>query len=81
MSWKRVLNIIDARIGLCSYTDSGPLQYWRNTIGKAYADFQVGFSGCGPSLLVSLAFGVDGRTEDSNFPNFFIPAERERYGV
>ena len=81
MSWKRALNIIDTRIGLRSYTESGPLRYWRNVIEKAYADFQVGFSGYGPTLLVSLAFGADGRTEDSNFPNFIIPAERERYGL
>ena len=81
MSWKSVLDIIDARIGFGSDIQSGSLRYWRRVIGKAYADFEVGFSGYGPTLLASSMVGVDGRTEDSNFPNLILPAERERYGL
>ena len=81
MSWKRALDIIDTRIGLRSDIESGPLRHWRRVIGKAHADFQTGFLGYGPALLISLAVRVDGRTEDSNFPNLLLPTERERCGI
>ena len=77
MSWKKALDIIDGRIGLRSDVGGGSLPHWRRVIGKAYADLQVGF--LGPSLLVSLALGEDGRTEDSRFPNLLSQVVRERY--
>ena len=81
MSWKRALDTIDARIGLRSDTEGGSLRRWRRVIGKAYDDLQANFLGFGPALLVSLAIGVDGRTEDSSFPSLTVPVERERYGL
>ena len=79
MSWKRALDIIDARIGLCSDIEGGSLRHWRRVIGKAYVDFQVGFLGYGPSLIMSLALGLDGRTKDSTFPNLALPRQLARY--
>ena len=81
MSWRRALDVIDARIGLSSDIESGSLRCWRRVIGKAYVDLQVGLLAHGPSLLASLAMGVDGRTEDSSFPNLLLLEERQRYGV
>ena len=81
MSWKMALDIIDVRIGSRSDIESESLRHWRRVIGKAHADFQVGFSGYGPARLLSLTFGVDGRTKDSSFPNLTLPKERERYGL
>ena len=81
MSWKTALDIIDARIGLGSDVESGSLRHWGRVIGKAYGDFEVGFSGYGPTLLVSLALGVDGWEQDSSAPNLMLPAEQERYGL
>ena len=81
MSWKRALDIIDARAGLRSAVDveGGSLRHWRRVIGKAHVDFQVGFLGHGPSLIISLAMGVDGRTENSSFPNLVLHKQLGHY--
>ena len=79
MSWKRALDIIDARIGLRPDIESGSLRRWRRVIGKAYVDLQVGLLGCGPAPLVSLAMGVDGRTEGSSFPMLTVHKELMRH--
>ena len=81
ISWKRALDTIDARIGLRTDIESGSLRHWERVIRKVYADLQVGLSGYGPALLVSLALGTDGRSENSSFPNFMLQAERERHGL
>ena len=81
MSWKRALDIIDARIGLSSDIESGSLRRWRKVIEKAYVDLQVGLLAYGPSLFALLVMEADGRTEGSSFPNFLAWAERERYGL
>ena len=82
ISWKRALDTIDARIGFPSRAASESAQYyWRGVIGKAYSDFQANLPGYEPSLLTSLALSVDGRTEDSDFPNLLLAVEREPYGL
>ena len=81
VSWKRALDTIDTRIGLCSHTESELLRYWRGLIGKVHADFQANLLKCGPSPLMSSALLVDGRTEDSEFPNLLLPSGREPYGL
>ena len=81
MSWNKALEIIDARIRLGSDIGSGSLRHWRRVIGKAYADFQVGFSGYGPAMLASLSLGVDGRIKGSTFPNMMLESERVHYGL
>lgn len=81
LSWKRALDTIDKRIELRgSDGESGSLRHWRGVIGQTYDDFQAKFSEYSPPLLASLALSVDGRTEDSSFPNLVIPREREPYG-
>ena len=79
MSWKRALEIIDARIGLTSDVESRSLRYWRSIIAKAHVDLQVASLGYGPSLLVSMAKRVDGRTGDSSYPNMMVHEELERF--
>jgi hypothetical protein len=81
MSWKKVLEIIDVRIGLVSDAESGSLRHWREAISKTCADFEASFPGEGPSLLASLAVSMDGRMESSAYPNLMVPKERERYGL
>ena len=81
ISWKRALDTIDARIELRSRAESGSLRHWRGVIKEAYVDFQASLEGYGPSLLVTLSLSVDGRTEDSSFPNLALPTEREPYGL
>ena len=80
-SWKRALDTIDERIGLCgSDAERGSLRHRRRVIGQTYDDFRAKFSGYKPPLLASLALSVDGRTEGSSFPNLVAPEEREPYG-
>lgn len=81
MSCKRALDTIDARIGLCSPTEGEQLRLWREDIGKMYADFQINLPGYQPSVLASLAMSIDGRAEDSVFPNLMLAEEREPYGL
>ena len=81
ISWKRALDIVDARIESRSHAESEPLRHWRGVIGKAYTDFQANPLEYGPKPLVSLALSIDGRIEYSNYPNLLLPSERERYGL
>jgi len=81
VSWKRALDTVDVRIGLCSHTESESLRYWRELIGKVHVDFQANLLKCGPSPLMSSALLVDGRTEDSEFPNLLLDSGREPYGL
>ena len=78
VSWKRALDTIDIRSH--SHAESESLRYWRGVIGKAHANLQANLAGCGPSLLMSLALSVDGRTADSSYPNLLLQKERENYG-
>lgn len=81
ISWKRALDALDVRIGLCSHPEIESLRYWRGIIGKVHADFQTNLPGSGPSQILSSALLVDGRTEDSDFPNLLPYAAREPYGL
>ena len=81
ISWKRTLDTIDVCIGLCSYAESKSLRYWRGVIWKVHADFQAGIRRCGPSQIMLLARSVDGRAEDSEFPNLLSNSGREPYGL
>ena len=81
ISWKKALDTIDVRIGLCSHAESELLRNWRGVVEKAHADFQAKLLGCGPSPLVSSVMLVDGRTEGSEFPNLAPHAGREPYGL
>jgi len=81
ISWKRALDTIDVRIGLCSRAESESLRYWRVVIGEAHADLQARLLECGPSQLISSAMLIDGRTKDSKFPNLLVRAGRESYGL
>ena len=81
VSWKRALDTIDVRIGLCSHSENELLRYWREVIWKVHAEFQANLLKCGPSSIMSSALTVDGRTEDSEFPNLLLPSGREPYGL
>ena len=79
MSWKRALDVIDARIGLRPDIESGSLRHWRSVIAKAHVELQVSSLGYGPAPLVSLATGVDARTEGSSAPNLMVHEELVRH--
>ena len=81
VSWQRGLDTIDARIGSRSRAETESLRYWKGVIGKAYADFQANLPGYEPSLLGSMILSEDGRTMDSDSPNFLLHEEREPYGL
>ena len=81
MSWKRALGVIDERIESLSHAESEQLRYWRGVIDMAYADFQTNNQGDEPSLFVSLAISMDGRTEYSRYPNLLATEVREDYGL
>ena len=69
------------RVGLCSHADRRSLRYLREVIGKVHADFQANLLSCGPSQILSSALLVDGRTEDSEYPNLVLHSGRELYGL
>ena len=81
VSWKTALDTIDLCIGLRPHTESKSLRYWRGLIWKVHVDFQANLLKCRPSPLMSLALSVDGRTEDSEFPNLLPRSGREPYGL
>jgi len=81
ISWKRALDTIDVRMGLCKHAENEPLWYLREVIGKVHADFHANLQGCGPSPLLSKAVLIDGRTADSKYPNLILHSGREPYGL
>ena len=81
ISWKRALDTIDVRIVLRSHTEGELLRYWRGVIGRVHADFRAKLLRCGPSPSMLLVPLVDGRTEDSEFPNLLLDSGREPYGL
>ena len=81
ISWKRALDTIDLRMGLCSHAESKSLRYLRGVIGKVHADFQANLLGCGPSSFMLLVLLMDGRTADSKYPSLLLSTERERFGL
>lgn len=81
MSWKRALDTIDTRIGLHLDTEKGSLRHWTMVIGKTYAYYQENFLGHAYHSFGSLVIAMDGRSEGSQFPNFLVHKERERWGV
>ena len=81
ISWKRALDTIDVRIGMCSQAESGSLRYLRGIIWKVHADFHAGLPRRGPSSFALLVLSTDGRTADSKYPNLLLPKERERFAL
>ena len=81
ISWRRALDTIDVRIGLCSQSGSGSLRYLREIIWKVHADFHANLRERGPSSFALLVPSTDGRTADSKYPNLLLPKERERFGL
>ncbi|KAF9779639.1 hypothetical protein BJ322DRAFT_1088430 [Thelephora terrestris] len=81
ISWNTVLGTIDARLGLDSDAENGPLRRRKTIIAKAYDDFRANLPGFEPTSLASLVIATDGRSEDSSYPNLLVPEERERYGL
>ena len=81
LSWKLALETIEARVRLHLDAESGSLQYCKMAIKKIYANFQVDFPGFEPNSFSCLVIAMDGRSEDSDFPNLIKPKERERYGI
>ena len=81
ISLKRVLDTIDVRIEGCSPPENQSLRYLRAVIGNTHAIFQAKLLGCRPSPLMLLVLSVDGRTEDSEYPNLITESGREPYGL
>lgn len=81
ISWKRALDTINVRIRSLSLVEGKSLRFWRGVIEMAYADFQKNPLGYGPSLFTSMAISMDGRTEDSSFPNLLATEQRVPYGL
>ena len=80
ISLKKVLGTIDVRIGLFPYAESELMRYCGGVIGKAHADFRAKLLECGPTHPMVSAVLVNGRTEDSEFPNLLLDSGRESYG-
>lgn len=81
MSWKKSLEILDARINALSSGERGPLQRLRRIVSQAHSDFQNNIPECTPPELMMLTWMEDGRTETSRYPNLLSPEGRERFGL
>lgn len=80
-SWKKAIAIYDSRICSLSLEEGGQLWRWREIVVEAYADFERRVPKCEPPILIVLAWSEDGRSEESKYPNFMVPAARESYGI
>ncbi|KAF9651175.1 hypothetical protein BDM02DRAFT_3259184 [Thelephora ganbajun] len=81
MSWKKSLEIFDARISALPSDERRTLQRLKGIVSQAHLDLQNNIPECAPPELMMLTWLEDGRTETSRYPNLLSAVERERFGL
>jgi len=81
MSWKKALAVFDARLASNTREQDTKLRHWRETVAGVYADFEAKLPDAGFPNLTVQARWVDGRTEESRYPNLLLPGMGQRYGI
>jgi len=81
MSWRKSLEIFDARVSVLPSDGRGPLQRLRRIVSQAHSNLQNNIPECAPPELMMLTWMEDGRTETSRYPNLLSSEERERFGL
>ena len=80
-SWKKSLQVFDARIENLPLEKGRSLRHFREIIGGKYSDLQAKLPDCEPSLMFSLMLWEDGTTKESKYPNLISVEARILHGV
>jgi len=81
VSWRAALGVFDARLVTIPPERGTKLRYWRETVAEAYSDFTAKIPEAKLQTLALRALWLDGRTEESRYPNLMIPEVGQQYGL
>ena len=81
ISWKTALRVIDARLATGSLEHGAKLRHWRETVAKVHSDFAARLPDAQVPTLAQRASWIDGRTDESRYPNLLLPGVWKQYGV
>jgi len=81
VSWRAALRVFDARLATVPPEHGTKLRQWRETVAGAYSDFTAKLPEPKLQALALRASLIDGRTEESRYPNLMIREVGEQYGI
>ena len=81
VSWKTALGVIDARLATVPLEHGTKLRHWRETVVEIYSDFAEKLPDPELPTLARQASWVDGRAEESRYPNLMLPGVKQQYGI
>ena len=81
VSWKKALEVFDARLASFSLRYGTKLSHWRETVAAIHSDFEAKLPNAEPPILTVRAALMDGRTKESRYPNLMLPGVGQQYGL
>ena len=78
LSWEKTLGVFNSRLANTALTN---LRHWREIVAGVYSDFEANIPDPEAGPLVLRAWSLDGRTEDSRYPNLMLPEVGKQYGI
>lgn len=81
VSWEKVLGVLDTRIAKATPQHGARLRHWREPVAVVYSDFLAKLPDAEPAILAARSHELDGRTEESRYPNMMLPWVKQRYGL
>ncbi|KAF9785457.1 hypothetical protein BJ322DRAFT_831444 [Thelephora terrestris] len=81
VSWKKALEVFDARLAKITSEHGINLRHWKQIVEKHQLDFARRIPEAKMPTLAVRARREDGRTEGSQYPNLILPWERNHYGL
>jgi len=81
VSWRAALGVFDARLVTVPPEHDTKLRHWRETLAEVYSDFTAKVPDAKLQTLALRALWVDGRTEESRYPNLLIAKVGQQHGV
>ena len=73
--------MFDSRIGDLPHEGDDSLRRHRKVVAEAWSDLKVKLPDQSPLAITALLVFVDGRREESRYPNFMLASERRSYGL
>ena len=81
ISWNKALSVFDSRISGTTLEQGTKLRRWKEVVEEVHLDFWAKIPDEEPPILTERAYKLDGRTEESRYPNLMLPWVRRRYGI
>jgi len=81
LSWQKALAVFDSRIANTTIERAAELRRWKEVVAGVHSDFVEKMPDTEPAILAKRAHVLDGRTEESRYPNLMLPWVQQRYGL